>query len=72
VRISVVYSTGRVETGVMRTLDGQRRGLVVMCPWGQEPLETVRRLAGQLTEEEHREVAAAFGFDRPDGEAEVT
>ncbi len=58
----MVYSTGRTETGVMRLLEGQRRTLVVLSPWGQPPLETLRRVAGQLTDEEAAEVAAAFGI----------
>jgi hypothetical protein len=64
VRITTCYSTGRTETGVLRMLDGERRSLVIMCPWGQPPAQTVTKVWGQLTPAEQREVAAAFGLDR--------
>lgn len=61
-RISVAYSTGRTETSVTRALDGQRRRLIISCPWGQPPARTVAAVWNQLTAEEQAEVAQAFGL----------
>jgi len=69
VRITTCHSTGRTETGVLRYLDGERRTLVVMAPW-QQPIErTIAAVWNLLTEEEQREVVAAFGLDQPDASA---
>jgi hypothetical protein len=64
-KITTTYSTGRTETGVMRLLDGERRTLVIMCPWGQPLAQTVAAIWNLLTEEEQREVVAAFGLAGP-------
>jgi len=55
-------STGRTETGVTRYLDGERRTLVIMCPWGQSIEQTIAAVWNQLTEPEQIEVAEAFGL----------
>jgi hypothetical protein len=62
VRITTCHSTGRTETGVMRMLDGERRTLIILSPWGQPPERTIAVIWDQLTEEEQRDVAAAFGL----------
>jgi hypothetical protein len=66
-RISTCHSTGRSEVGVFRLLDGERRSLTIMAPWGQPLAETYRQVRPQLTDEEAAEVAAAFGLDVPGG-----
>jgi hypothetical protein len=58
--IKFVYSTGRTETGVMRMLDGERRSLVILCPWQQSPIDTVQRIRDQLTDDELRELTEAL------------
>jgi hypothetical protein len=63
VRISFVYSTGRTETGVLRMLEGQRRSLIVMCPWRQTPAATFAAVRSQLTPEEEAELAAGLGLN---------
>jgi hypothetical protein len=68
-KITTSYSTGRTETGVLRYLDGERRTLVIMAPWGQSVDQTIAAIWDQLTEDEQREVAQAFGLDRPGGAA---
>jgi hypothetical protein len=62
VKISFVYSTGRVETAVLRMLEGQRRSLIVMCPWRQTPAATLAAVRSQLTDEEAAELAAGLGL----------
>lgn len=62
-RITVTYSTGRTETSVLRELDGQRRRLIISCPWGQPPARTVAAIWGQLSDDEQRELAEAFGLN---------
>jgi hypothetical protein len=62
VRITTCHSTGRTETGILRYLDGERRTLVIMAPWGQSTERTVASVWNQLTAEEQREVAAALGL----------
>jgi len=69
VRITTSYSTGQVKTGILRYLDGERRTLVIMCPWQQPIDQTVAAIWNQLTPEEQREVAEAFGLDQPGGAA---
>jgi hypothetical protein len=64
VKISLVYSTGRTETGVTRILEGERRSLVVMCLWRQSPAATLAMVRHQLTDEEAAELAAALDLDR--------
>jgi hypothetical protein len=67
VKISTCHSTGRTEVAVFRMLDGERRTLVIMCPWGQPLAETMAKVRPQLTDTEAMEVALAFGLDGPDG-----
>jgi hypothetical protein len=69
VKITTCHSTGRTETGILRSLDGERRTLVIMAPWGQPVAQTISAIWDQLTDAEQVEVAAAFGLDRPDGAA---
>ena len=68
-RVTVCYSTGRVETTILREWTDDRRRLIVSCPWHQPARETVAKIADQLTAEELREVRAAFGLDQPGGAA---
>jgi len=63
VRITTCHSTGRTETGVLRYLDGERRTLVILCPWGQPVARMIGAIWNQLTEDEQREVAEAFDLD---------
>jgi hypothetical protein len=63
VRITTSYSTGRTETGVLRYLDGERRTLVIMAPWGQPVDRTIAAIWNQLTTDEQTEVRVAFGLD---------
>jgi hypothetical protein len=67
VRISTCHSTGRAEVAVFRLLDGERRSLTILCPWGQPLADTYRQVLPQLTAEEAVEVAAAFGLGPPEG-----
>jgi hypothetical protein len=65
-RITTCHSTGRTETGVLRYLDGERRTLVIMCPWGQPAERTVALVWNQLTTDEQQEIVKAFGLDGGD------
>jgi len=69
VRISFVYSTSRTEVNVLRMLEGQRRSLVIMCPAGQMPVQTLLKVRDQLTQDELLEIVQVLGLDRPDGVA---
>jgi len=64
VRITTSHSTGRTETGILRYLDGERKTLVISAPWGQPVERTIAAIWNQLTEDEQREVALAFGLER--------
>jgi len=50
----------------MRLLDGERRSLIIMSPWGQPIAETLRQVWPELTPAERVDVWAAFnlGGDR--------
>ena len=62
--VTTCYSTGRVETSVMRGLgDNDERRLIISCPWGQLPIQTYMAIRHQLTDEEIAEVRKAFGWD---------
>jgi hypothetical protein len=61
-RITTCHSTGRTETGVTRLLDGERRSLIIMAPWNQPIDRTITAIWNQLTPDEQREVAEAFGL----------
>jgi hypothetical protein len=50
-------------------LDGERRTLVIMAPWGQPIARTVAAIWNQLTQDEQVEVAAAYGLDQPPASA---
>jgi len=62
-RIQTCYSTDRTESGIMRTLDGDRRTLILLCTWGELPIHTYLAVRDQLTDEEITEVRKAFGWD---------
>src|SRR6266540_3355278 len=66
-RISFVYSTGRMDSGVVRRPEGNRQNLVVMCSWGQAPVETLLRIHNDLAPEEKAEMLAALGLPRANG-----
>jgi len=68
-RVTTCHSTGRTETGVLRYLDGERRTLVIMAPWGQPVERTIASIWNLLTVDEQVEVVAAFGLDQPGGAA---
>jgi hypothetical protein len=51
----------------MRLLDGERRSLIIMCPWGQPIAETLRKVWPELTPTERVDVWAAFGLGEPGG-----
>jgi hypothetical protein len=69
VKIVTCHSAGRAETGIVRLLDGERRLLTIMAPWGQPLEETFRRIRDQLTDAEAAEVWQAFGLGTPNGAA---
>jgi predicted DNA binding protein len=56
----LVYSAERTSNQVLRVLDLDERTLVVRIPWDQQPLDTWRQVAPQLTDEERRVLAAAL------------
>ena len=66
-RISFVYSTEQLETSLARGNEGGRRWLVVHCPWGQAPVETLLSVVERLYPEEKAEMLAALGLPRADG-----
>jgi hypothetical protein len=66
-RITFVYSTGRMDSGVVRRPEGSRQNLMVMCPWGKAPVETLLQIHEDLTPEEKAEMLAALGLSRADG-----
>jgi hypothetical protein len=63
-RIVTVHSSGHTETGVTRLLDGDRRTLTIMSPWGQPLGETLRAIWPELTPTERHEVWAAFDLGK--------
>ncbi len=62
-RITVSRSTDRTTTHLMRSLDDDQRRLIIATPWDQPDAKTIGLVWSQLTEEEQREVALAFGLD---------
>jgi hypothetical protein len=62
VRVTVCYATDRTRVDVMRTLENDRRRLIISAPWGQRPAETLAAVADRLTTQEAAEVARAFGL----------
>jgi hypothetical protein len=63
-RITHSRSTGAARTTIMRTLgDDNERHLVIRTPWQQPDAKTIAAVWNDLTDEEQREVAAAFGID---------
>jgi hypothetical protein len=60
--IALVFSTGRQETAITRQHEGRRFSLVVWCPWGQPPAETLTTIRNQLTNEEAVELYLALGL----------
>jgi predicted DNA binding protein len=56
----LVYSAERTTNQVLRLLDLDERTLVVRIPWDQDPLDTWRQVAPQLTDEERQVLAAAL------------
>jgi hypothetical protein len=47
----------------MRTLDNDERRLIISTPWDQPDATTIAAIWNQLTPQEQREVALAFGLD---------
>jgi DNA-binding cell septation regulator SpoVG len=66
VRVTLTFSTGRVECHVMRVLDMQRKSVIIACPWRQSPAETYRQVRHLLSDEEAVEVAEALGLNGGD------
>jgi hypothetical protein len=65
-RITLMFSTGRVECHVMRLLDMQRKSVIIACPWQQPPAETYRQVRHLLSDEEAAQVAEALGLNGGD------
>jgi hypothetical protein len=64
-RVTICRSTERTAATVARTLDGDKRRLVISTPWRQQPSETWQQIRPMLTDDEARAVAAAFDLDDP-------
>jgi hypothetical protein len=59
-RISFLYSTGRQDAGVVRR---SASDLVVMCPWGKAPVETLTAFVDDLEPAEKAAMLAALGTE---------